>query len=191
MIFILIMDPFGNVPLFLTALANTDPERRKRVIVRELLIALVIMLLFLFGGQAFMQVFHIDSPALTVAGGVILMLIALRMVFPTPERNLREKSPEDEPFIVPLAIPYLAGPSLLAMEIVLVSGDPDAIPSYLVALVASWFVTAVVLYFSQGLHRVLGNKTLIAVERLMGMVLVIVATQMALQGTAEFFGVLR
>jgi len=190
-VFILIMDPFGNVPLFLAALAHTAPERRRRVIVRELLIALGIMLAFLFGGQAFMRVFHIDAPALTVAGGVILMLIALRMVFPTPERNLREKAPDDEPFIVPLAIPYVAGPSLLAMVIVLVSGNPDALPSYLVALVLAWLGSALVLYFSHGLNRVLGPKTLLAVERLMGMVLVIVATQMTLEGVAEFFQIVR
>lgn len=191
LVFFLILDPFGNVPLFLSALSHTAPERRKTVIARELLIALAIMLAFLFGGQAFMRLFHVGAPALSVGGGMILLLIALRMVFPTPERSLREKAPEDEPFIVPLAIPYVAGPSLLAMEIVLVSGNPDGLPSYLIALVLSWLVSAIVLYFSQGLLRVLGPKTLVAVERLMGMVLVIVATQMSLEGIAEFFGAAR
>lgn len=187
MVFILIMDPFGNVPLFLAALAHTAPERRRRVIVRELLIALGIMLAFLFGGQAFMRVFHIDAPALTVAGGVILMLIALRMVFPTPERNLREKAPDDEPFIVPLAVPYVAGPSLLAIEVVLISQNPDKWATYLGALSLAWLATAVILYVSGFLRRVVGDKTLIAMERLMGMLLVILAIQMMLGGTKEFF----
>lgn len=190
-VFVLIMDPLGNVPLFLAALRHTAPERRRRVIVRELLIALGVMLLFLFGGRGFMRLFHIESSALTVAGGAILILIALRMIFPTPERNLREPVTEDEPFIVPLAVPYVAGPSLLAMEIVLVSGNPDALPSYLISLVVAWLVSALVLYFSDGLHRVLGEKALVAVERLMGMVLVIIATQMTLEGVAEFFGITR
>lgn len=186
-IFVMIMDPMGNVPLFLTALKNTAPQRRRRVIVRELLIALGFMLVFLFGGQRFMELFRIDSSALSVAGGVILLLIALRMIFPTPQYNLREPVRVDEPFIVPLAVPYLAGPSLLAMIIVLVSQDPGALPWYLISLVLAWFLTAVVLFFSNGLHRILGENTLVAVERLMGMVLVIIATQMMLTGIAEFF----
>ncbi len=189
LVFFLVLDPFGNLPLFLTALSRTAPERRKKVIVREQLIALAIMLAFLFGGQRFLQLFHISAPALSVGGGMILLLIALRMVFPTPDRSLKEPSPEDEPFIVPLAVPYLAGPSLLAMEIVMVSGNPDGLPSYLIALLASWFVSAIVLYFSEGLVGVVGAKALVAVERLMGMVLVIVATQMSLEGIAHFFSI--
>lgn len=189
LVFFLVLDPFGNLPLFLTALSRTAPERRKKVIVREQLIALAIMLAFLFGGQRFLQLFHISAPALSVGGGMILLLIALRMVFPTPDRSLKEPSPEDEPFIVPLAVPYLAGPSLLAMEIVMVSGNPEGLPSYLIALLASWFVSAIVLYFSEGLVRVVGAKALVAVERLMGMVLVIVATQMSLEGIAHFFSI--
>lgn len=187
-IFVLIMDPLGNVPLFLAALRHTEAHRRRLVVVRELFIALAVMLVFLFAGNRIMDLFHVGSPALTVAGGVILMLIALRMIFPTPEKTLREAVPVDEPFIVPLAVPYLAGPSLIAMEVVLVSGDPDSLPYYLIALVLAWLVSAVVLYFSQGLHRVLGEKTLVAIERLMGMVLVIVATQMTLDGIAAYFG---
>lgn len=189
LVFFLVLDPFGNLPLFLTALSRTAPERRKKVIVREQLIALAIMLAFLFGGQRFLQLFHISAPALSVGGGMILLLIALRMVFPTPDRSLKEPSPEDEPFIVPLAVPYLAGPSLLAMEIVMVSGNPEGLPSYLIALLASWFVSAIVLYFSEGLVGVVGAKALVAVERLMGMVLVIVATQMSLEGIAHFFSI--
>lgn len=189
LVFFLVLDPFGNLPLFLTALSRTAPERRKKVIVREQLIALAIMLAFLFGGQRFLQLFHISAPALSVGGGMILLLIALRMVFPTPDRSLKEPSPEDEPFIVPLAVPYLAGPSLLAMEIVMVSGNPDGLPSYLIALLVSWLVSAIVLYFSDGLVRVVGAKALVAVERLMGMVLVIVATQMSLEGIAHFFSI--
>ena len=113
-VFVLIMDPLGNVPLFLAALRHTAPERRRRIVVRELLIALAVMLIFLFGGNAFMELFHVETPALAVAGGIILLLIALRMIFPTPERNLREASPDDEPFIVPLSIPGMAGPSSMA-----------------------------------------------------------------------------
>lgn len=184
--FVLIMDPLGNVPLFLTAMRTVSPERRRWVIIRELLIALVIMVLFLFGGQLFMRAFAIDQAALTVAGGIILMLIALRMIFPTAEKNLSEVV-LGEPFIVPMAVPYVAGPSLLAIEVVLTSKNPDGLPYYLAALVLAWFISAVVLYFSHGLNRLIGEKVMVAVERLMGMVLVIIATQMTLSGIQEFF----
>ncbi len=185
-VFLLIMDPLGNVPLFLAALRHTTHARRRRILIRELLIAFAIMVLFLFGGQGFMTLFQISQSALTTAGGVILMLIALRMIFPSPTANLKETI-DDEPFIVPLAVPYVAGPSLLAMEIVAVSREPDFLPWLLLALFAAWLLSALALYFSSALNQILGEKTLTAVERLMGMVLVIVATQMTLDGIAEYF----
>ena len=112
--FILVMDPLGNVPLFLASLKNTAPERRQWVILRECLIALAVMISFLFAGRGLLNLLHVDDAALKAAGGVILLLISIRMVFPTPERNLTEPVTHDEPFIVPLAVPYMAGPSLLA-----------------------------------------------------------------------------
>lgn len=187
LMFFLVMDPLGNVPLFLTALRNTPEERRQWVILRELLIALVVMVAFLFAGQGLMHLLSIENSALEAAGGVILLLIAIRMVFPTPERNLREPHTDDEPFIVPLAVPYVAGPSLLAIEVVLISQNPDQWPVYLGALVLSWLATAVILYMSGFLRRVVGDKTLIAMERLMGMILVIIAIQMMFDGAKQFF----
>lgn len=185
--FLLVMDPLGNVPLFLTALRKTKPERRQWVILRECLIALVVMVLFLSMGRGLLTLLHIDEPALTAAGGVILMLIAIRMVFPTPERNLKEPTTHEEPFIVPLAVPYVAGPSLLAIIVVLISKDSGNWPWYLGGLVASWLITTVTLYFSGFLQRVVGTRVLVAVERLMGMILVIFAVQMMFDGTKAFF----
>lgn len=187
LMFFLVMDPLGNVPLFLTALRNTQEERRQWVILRELLIALALMVAFLFAGQGLMQILSINNAALEAAGGVILMLIAIRMVFPTPEKNLREPHTDDEPFIVPLAVPYVAGPSLLAIEVVLISQNPDKWLTYLGAIALAWAVTAVILYLSGFLRRVVGDKTLIAMERLMGMLLVILAVQMMFEGTRAFF----
>ncbi len=185
--FILVMDPLGNVPLFLSALRNTAPERRQWVILRECLIALALMVAFLFLGKAMLDLLDIQNPALQAAGGVILLLIAIRMVFPTPERNLKEPTMHDEPFIVPLAVPYVAGPSLLAVITVLVSTDPGNMGWYLGALAISWVVTTVTLYFAGFLQRVVGERTLIAVERLMGMILVIMAVQMMFEGAKTFF----
>ena len=185
--FILVMDPLGNVPLFLASLKNTAPERRQWVILRECLIALVVMVSFLFAGRGLLNLLHVDDAALKAAGGVILLLISIRMVFPTPERNLTEPVTHDEPFIVPLAVPYMAGPSLLAVIVVFVSQSPESLPWYLGGLVASWAISTVVLYFSGFLQRVVGERTLVAVERLMGMILVLLAVQMMFEGTKAFF----
>jgi MarC family membrane protein len=177
----LVMDPLGNIPFFLTGLKYVDPARQRRVIVRELLIALGALGIFLFAGRYLLQLLHVSEPALTLAGGVILLLIALRMIFPAGERPLHEDV-EGEPFIVPLAIPYVAGPSALATEILLMSREPERWPEWLAALLLAWFATAVIILAGSALRRYLGQKGLIAMERLMGMVLITVAVQMMLNG---------
>src|SRR5207248_5910380 len=171
----------GNVPFFLSALKTVPPERQNRVVLRELLIALAVLVFFRFAGPGILRLLHISEPALTTAGGIILFLIALRMVFPTPEKSMAEDV-DGEPFIVPLAIPYVAGPSALATELLLMSREPERWRDWLIALLLAWFVSSVIIVFASGLRHVLGPKGLIAVERLMGMVLVTVAIQMLLTG---------
>ncbi len=137
---LMVMDPMGNVPFFIAALRHVEPARHRRVVVRELLIALAVMVAFLFVGRFALQVLHISEPALTLAGGVILFLIAIRMVFPSSERSMHEDV-KGEPFIVPLAIPYVAGPSLLAAESLLMSKEPDRWPEWLLSLLLAWLVS--------------------------------------------------
>jgi len=183
----LVIDPFGNVPFFVAALKDVDPDRRRRVIIRELLIAYGVMVLFLFAGRPFLKVLGISGPALTIAGGVILFLIALRMIFPRRGQSAQEEI-EGEPFIVPLAIPYVAGPSVLAVEMLLMSEDPANWPIWLVAVTAAWAVTSVVVFFGSQVAERLGPRGLIAIERLMGMILVAIAIQMFLTGADTYFG---
>src|SRR5262249_19730524 len=135
----------------------------------------------LFAGQLLLKALHISEPALTLAGGVILFLIAIRMVFPSPERSMHEEV-DGEPFIVPLAIPYLAGPSAVATEILLMSKEPGRWAEWWLALTLAWLACAVVLLLGSNLSQFLGQKGLIALERLMGMVLVAIAIQMLLSG---------
>jgi len=181
----LVMDPLGNVPFFLATLTQVEPVRQKRVVVRELVIALAVLVFFLFAGRYVLALLRISEPALSLAGGVILLLIALRMIFPTADRSLREES-EGEPFIVPLAIPYVAGPSAFATELLLMSREPARWPEWFLALLLAWLVTAVIIFFASGMRRFLGTKGLIAIERLMGMVLVTVAIQMLMDGIDSF-----
>lgn len=179
------MDPLGNVLLFLSALKPVEPSRYRLVIVRELLIALVIMVLFLFLGRYVLDLLHVSRAALTAGGGFILLLIAIRMVFPSDERSLREPV-QGEPFIVPLAIPYTAGPSMLATELLLMSREPERWPVWLGAVVLAWCAGAVILFFASNLGRLLGERGLTAVERLMGMLLVVVGVEMLMTGAAEY-----
>ena len=180
LLLLLVMDPLGNIPAFLSALKDVEPSRQTRIVVRELLIALGIMIVFLFAGQLVLGLFHISESALTIAGGVILFLIALRMVFPSPDRPSEEV--QGEPFIVPLAIPFVAGPSLLATELLLMSREPERWRDWLIALTLAWIATAITLMLASRLRAFLSQKGLVALERLMGMVLVAIAVQMFLSG---------
>jgi multiple antibiotic resistance protein len=179
-----VMDPLGNVPLFLSALRNVDPSRYRFVIIRELLIALAILVAFLFTGRYLLELLRVSGAALTAGGGIILLLIALRMIFPTRDRSLREEV-AGEPFVVPLAVPYTAGPSMFATELLFMSSEPHRWPVWLGAVALAWLASAVILYSASGLRRLLGDRGLTAIERLMGMLLVIVAVEMLMKGIAE------
>jgi multiple antibiotic resistance protein len=181
----LVMDPLGNIAFFIAALANVDAKRQSVVIIRELVIALVVLIAFLFVGRSFLQLLGISADALTIAGGVILLLIALRMIFPNVEKPLKEQV-GGEPFIVPLAIPYVAGPSAMATEMLLMNREPNRWLEWLLAIFLAWLASSVILYFASGLRRYLTDRGLIAVERLMGMVLVTVAVQMLMNGATQF-----
>jgi MarC family membrane protein len=183
----LVIDPFGNVPFFVSALKQVDPARRRRVIIRELLIAYLVMVVFLFFGQPLLRVLGISGPALTIAGGVILFLIALRMVFPNRSHNTGEEL-DGEPFIVPLAIPYVAGPSVLAVEMLLMSDEPALWPLWLTAVTVAWAATSIIVFFGSQVTERLGPRGLVAIERLMGMILVAIAIQMFLTGADMYFG---
>ena len=186
----LVMDPLGNIPLFLTALKNVPIERRVRVILRALFIALGIMVLFLFSGQPFLSALNISDPALTTTGGVILFLIAIKMIFPSDDGDKKHAN-EEEPFIVPLAIPYVAGPSALATLLLIMNNEPNRWPEWLGALFAAWLVTGIILLSAGPLAKVLRNRGLIAIERLMGMILVAIAIQMLMNGAVEFVALIQ
>lgn len=189
LLLLLVMDPFGNVPVFMSVLQNVDPDRRRKIIIRELLIALGIMIVFLFGGRYILAAIGISESVLTIAGGILLFLIALRMVFPPPGGAFTADAElgGDEPFIVPLAVPFIAGPSVLASVLFIMSSDPDRWPEWLAAVGLAWIVSGVVLMSAVDLARLLGKRGLVAIERLMGMVLIAIATKMVMSGISQFF----
>jgi multiple antibiotic resistance protein len=181
----LIMDPLGNLPIYMSVLKTIEPKRRQIIIFRELIVALIILMVFLHSGQALLDFLKIEQETVSIAGGIILFLIALRMIFPQPGGVMSLPSGE-EPFIVPLAIPLIAGPSTMASLILLSNQEPNKMMDWSIALFAAWAATALILSFSNGFHRILGEKGLNAVERLMGMILVMIAIQMFLNGISAY-----
>ena len=175
---LLITDPFGNIPVFANALKNVPPERRARVILRENLIAFGLLLAFMFMGQSFLQLMGLRETSLQLAGGVVLFLIALRMIFPPPSSGAQEQEFVSEPLIVPLAIPAIAGPSALATVILLVSRAPERRLEWIAALALTMAISSVVLLLAERIQRLLGERFVVAVERLMGLILVAVAVEM-------------
>lgn len=184
-ILFLVMDPLGNIPLFLSALKDVDTSRRKYIIIRELFIALLVLVLFLFSGPYVLELLHVTETSLTIAGGIVLFLIAIKMIFPVVG-GMFGQNPEGEPFIVPLAIPLVAGPSALATVLLLASREPGRWLDWLLALVVTWLASAVILLLSDNLHRFFGEKGLVALERLFGMLLTVIAVEMFLSGVEAF-----
>lgn len=182
----LILDPLGNIPVFLSMLRRLTPQRQRVVLARELLIALVVLMLFLWAGKYALEVMHLRQESVAIAGGIVLFLIGIRMIFPPPE-GLMGEIPDGEPFIVPMAIPLVAGPSGMAAVMLMGSNEPDRLGEWSLALLIAWGATAAILFSATYLYKLLGARALTAIERLMGMLLVAISVQMLLDGLLGFF----
>jgi multiple antibiotic resistance protein len=180
----LIMDPLGNVPIFLSVLKRVAPERRRRIVVREVLIAYGVLLVFMLVGDRALHVLHIDQETISISGGIVLFLIALRMIF--PREGAYGDSIEGEPLVVPLAVPLIAGPSAMAALLLLKRADTGSAVDLWLAMSIAWALTAAILVAAPFFYRILGERGLAAMERLMGMVLVMISVQMFLNGMQTF-----
>ena len=182
---LLVVDPFGNIPVFIAALVNTESSRRLGIILRECSIAYVVLLAFMFGGVWFMRLLHLTDASLGIAGGVILFLIAIRMIFRHPE-GIFGDSVGGEPFIVPLAIPSIAGPSALATVLLLVSKEPARVIEWIGALTLAIGISGSVLVLGERISKLVGERGIMAFQRLMGLILTAIAIQMLLHGVETF-----
>lgn len=185
-ILLLVMDPLGNIPLFVSLLQKVAPGRRRLVLLRECAIAFGLLLFFVFFGRSILDLLGLSDSSLNIAGGVILFLIALRLIFKHPEGVFGTDGIEAEPFIVPLAIPSIAGPSAIATVILLVSRAPDRLADWIAALTIASTVTLALLLAAERITRLLGNRGLAALERLMGLILTAIAVEMLLKGIESF-----
>lgn len=177
----LVLDPLGNIPLYLSQLREVPEQRRRTVALRELGIAYLVLLFFFFAGAAFMKLLALDLAAVKIAGGVVLFLIALRMVFPVPDGPMGAGRPGAEPLIVPLAVPAVAGPGALSVVLLLREANPGESLTLFGALSAAWLASALILGSAGRLQRLLRDEGILAMERLMGLVLVIIAVQMFIE----------
>lgn len=183
---LLIMDPLGNLPIFMSVLKHLDPKRRRVVLIREMVIALGLMLIFLFAGERILAFLNLRTETVSISGGIVLFLIAIRMIFPSQESNSSGLPAGEEPFLVPMAIPLVAGPSILATLMLLSHQYPDQLPHLTLALCIAWGISFIILLMSDLFLRLLGEKGVAALERLMGLILVMLSTQMFLDGIRTY-----
>lgn len=179
-----IMDPLGNIPMFHSVLIEVAESERKKVMIRELLIALVLLLGCLIAGKSILGALGLQQSTLSIAGGLMLLLIALHMVF--PQHGLKSDVESKDPFIVPLAVPLIAGPSAIATLLLLSSREPERMREWALALMLAWVATAAILLSSNKLMRIIGQRGLRACEKLMGMLLILMSVQMFLDGVKEY-----
>ena len=180
----IVQDPIGNVPLFLSVLRGVQPERRRRIIVRESLIGLAFLVLFLAQGGRLLTLLQVSVSSLSLAGGIILFIIALSMIFKGAE-ELFKAAPSAEPLIVPLAIPFIAGPSALTTVMLVSARHPGRGLLPLAALILAWTAGTAILMASDTLYRVLGRKAIMACERLMGLLLALISVEMVVNGLRQ------
>jgi len=184
---ILIIDPLGNLPIFMSVLKNLPPNRRRLVLIREMIIALLIMLLFLFTGEKILNVLNLRTETVSISGGIILFLIAIKMIFPSHNNTNNDIIINKEPFLVPLAIPLVAGPSLLATLMLLTHQYPNQKLYLSGSLLIAWTVTLIILLSYEIFLHLFSAKGIEALERLMGLILIMLSAQMFLDGIQSWF----
>ena len=184
---LLVLDPLGSLPIFIPIMRSVPPQRRTRVAVREVGIAFFVLFAFMFVGDSFLQVMHLSERSLEVAGGVILMIIAIRMIFGTSGESAYGLEEGKEPLIFPLAVPLLAGPSAMATVLLLASRQPERIYEWIGALSAAMLVSGLVLVLADRIRKLLGDSVVSAIEKLMGLVLTAIAVEMILAGLKRYF----
>jgi MarC family membrane protein len=183
---LLVLDPLGSLPVFIPIMRDVPVARRRWVALREVGIAFAVLFAFMFFGDAFLRVMHLSERSLEVAGGVILLMVSIRMIFSHAD-GVYGTSGGKEPFIFPLAIPLLAGPSAMATVLLLASRQPERVMSWVGALSCAMLVSGVVLLLCERIRRLLGDSVVAALEKLMGLVLTAIAVEMILAGLKRYF----
>jgi MarC family membrane protein len=184
---LLVLDPLGGLPIYISILKDVQPERRRWIAVRESVIALSVLMVFMLTGDKILYLMRLSERSLEVAGGVILLMVAIRMIFVNPGDSKASDAPAREPLIFPLAIPLLAGPSAMATVLLLASRQPERLWQWSGALLCAVLLCMGVMLAANWLNKVLGESVLAALEKLMGLILTAIAVEMILAGLKRYF----
>ncbi len=184
LIFFVLIDPIGVIPILMGLTEEMNTSERRKYVFRELIWALVFLLVFLWFGNFLLKYFGIQETSLTLGGGIILFLIGLRMVFPPVEGLFGNQN--HTRFLVPLAIPFMAGPSTLAILMLRGEQFPLLKPELTVAVLIAWVISLSILLLGTQIARWLGRDLLKAFEQLLGMFLTWVGVEMILVGARQF-----
>jgi MarC family membrane protein len=176
----------GNVPVFVSILSEVPQHRRIKILMRECIIALFVLLFFLFFGRQFLKLLNVSGPALSIAGGLVLFLIAIKMIFPSNTMFGESDHIGGEPFVVPLAVPMIAGPSAITVIMLLAIQQENNISVMAGAIGLSWLCASIILVSSFQLSKIFGPKIMTAVTRLMGMILTAISVEMFLKGVSTY-----
>lgn len=184
---LLVLDPLGSLPICIPIMREVPKERRARVAMREVTIAFLVLLGFMFTGEGFLRVMHLSERSLEVAGGVILLMVAIRMIFNSQGESVYGVVPGKEPLIFPLAVPLMAGPSAMATVLLLASRQPEKIWHWIGALAVAMWICGLTLLMAERIRKLLGDSVVAAIEKLMGLVLTAIAVEMVLAGLKRYF----
>ena len=184
---LLVLDPLGSLPVFISVMRNVAPERRTRVALRESALAFAALVFFMLTGQWFLTLMRLSERSLEVAGGVILLIIAMRMIFASGGEIYASDGQGREPLIFPLAVPLLAGPSAMATVLLLASRQPERLLAWIGALTVAMLFSAAVLIGADRIRKWIGSSMVSAIEKLMGLVLTAIAVEMILAGLKRYF----
>lgn len=175
----LIMNSVGHIMGYWDLVHTLDRQRRRIIIVREMLFALFIMVFFYFVGEFLLNALEVGHQTVQLAGGIVLFLIAIRMIFPTAKTQYQKE--KEEPFVFPIATPMIAGPSILT-TIMIYAGQENKGYQALLAIFIAWLFSITVLFFAEQIKNAIGKRALIAIERLMGLLLTMMSVEMVLAG---------
>lgn len=181
----LLMDPFGNIPIYLSVLKEIGHKKKKWIVLREKVIALFIILIFAFFGNHLIKILNISHESIYLAGGIVLFVMAIKMIFPDHTSLADSLAVKGEPLIFPLAVPLVAGPSVLA-AVMIYSAQIPAKSIIIYAILSAWVLSTLILLFAVYLSKWLGEKGINAIERLMGLILILIAINMFLQGITMY-----
>ena len=178
-----IMDPFGDTPFFIALLAPFSPKTQRFIIIRESLIALFVLLLFALFGNRILHLINISTSTIAIAGGIILFVIAFHMLFPTQE-VIESENENNIPFIVPIAIPLIAGPGVMS-TLIIYSHAVSQKWELVLALFLAWAISTVIYLSLPFIKKIMGHSGINALGKLGGILLIMIATQMISDGIIE------